>query len=246
LKNYYSISKKHFNTMKKIILLLACIFCYALSYAQPSKAQVIKRLTHAGVTNVEVVKIEKIWDNGKYVWVAHATVTKAVAPEKVGGVKGVTLLIATSAYYDLGAKEPYQVLGSESNGEYGGINLALPSNDFLLSFAKDVAQENPKAFFLQAYSILGIESVMLGKTPAEWIHPLQLKFYVDAIYVDKLTNETFQKLQAPASIILKRETIDSPWRLHSASMDRNIARYIGDPINFSDAPQWNVKSIMDR
>ena len=113
--------------MKTVLANLLLFFIAGAATAQPGNQQIINRLTHAGVTKVEVVKTVKEWHSGKYVYVAYANVIKAVAPEKVFGLKGITLVIATMAYYDIGAAQPYQVLGSESNGEYRGINLPIPA-----------------------------------------------------------------------------------------------------------------------
>lgn len=233
--------------MKKITGAIVALFISAVLFAQPSKQQVVARLTHAGVIKVEVVKIEKIWDRSKYVWVAHATVIKAVAPEKVDGLKGVTLLIATSAYYDLGASQPYQVLGSESNGEYRGINLPLPSNEDLQKWGTAFGKENPEKFFMQGNSILGIDKITVTQPNCVWLNPRKLQFEAGAIYVEKLTKETVQKLQSRCVIELHRNGLKEPWFLGKAEMMTNESRYIGNPIHVSEAPEWeNAPSLTER
>lgn len=233
--------------MKKITAAIVALFISSVLFAQPSKQQVAARLTHASVIKVEVVKIEKIWDRSKYVWVAHATVTKAVAPEKVDGLKGVTLLIATSAYYDIGASQPYQVLGSESNGEYRGINLPLPSNDELQKWGTAFGKENPEKFFMQGNSILGIDKITVTQPNCVWLHPRRLQFEAGAIYVQQLTKETVQKLQSRCVIELHRNGLKEPWFLGKAEMMTNESRYIGKPIHVSDAPEWeNAPTLTER
>jgi hypothetical protein len=217
------------------------------AFAQPSAASVIKRLTHAGVTKVEVVKTVKEWKDGKYIYVAYANVIKAVAPEKVFGLKGVTLVIATMAYYDIGASQPYQVLGSESNGEYRGINLPVPSNPELTKFATEAAQKNPEKFFMQAYTIVAIEKISVTNPKAEWLHPGKLKFEGTIVYVDRLTRETFQRIEAPCTMELHRNGLTEPWYLGKGSAETMQARYTGDIIHAADAPQWvNLPGISDR
>ncbi len=228
-------------------LLLLLLLTSTTLLAQPTSQQVIKRLTYPGVTKVEVVKIEKIWDKSKYVYVAHATVTKAVPPAEVAGLKGVTLLIATSAYYDIGAAQPYQVLGSESNGEYRGINLPFPSNEDLQKWGTQFGKESPEQFFLQGNSILGIEQINVTKPNCTWLHPLKLQYEANSIYVERLTTETVQKLQGRCEIELHRKSLTDPWFLGKAQMMTNESRYIGNPIHVSDAPQWhNAPSLTER
>jgi RNA binding activity-knot of a chromodomain len=232
---------------KKNFLAIFSFFLSIVSVAQPSSATIIKRLTHAGVTKVEVVKTVKEWKEGKYIYVAYANVIKAVAPEKVFGLKGVTLVIATMAYYDIGASQPYQVLGSESNGEYRGINLPIPSNAELTKYATDLAQKNPEKFFIQAYSIIAVEKITVTNPKAEWLHPGKLKFEGTMVYVDRLTKETFQRIQAPCTMELHREALNAPWHLGKASADRMQERYVGEIIHAADAPQWaNLPSLSDR
>jgi RNA binding activity-knot of a chromodomain len=232
---------------KKTLLLIFSLFLATTIIAQPSSSAIIKRLTHAGVTKVEVVKTVKEWKDGKYIYVAYANVIKAVAPEKVFGLKGVTLVIATIAYYDLGASLPYQVLGSESNGEYRGINLPIPSNAELTKYATDAAQISPDKFFMQAYSIIAVEKITVTNPKAEWLHPGKLKFEATMIYVDRLTKETFQRIQAPCIIELHRDALNAPWYLGKAAADRMQERYTGDIIHAVDAPQWaNLPSLSDR
>lgn len=233
--------------MKHLLVCFILFFIWVSGNAQPSTAAVIKHLTHTGVTKVEVVKTSKEWHNGKYVYVAYTNVIKAVAPEKVFGLKGVSLVIATMAYYDIGASQPYQVLGSESNGEYRGINLPIPSNDELTKHATAVAQKTPEKFFRQAYSIVAVEKITVTNPKAEWLHPGKLKFEGSITYVDRLTKETYQRIQAPCSIVLYRDALDAPWYLGTAEADRMQARYVGEIIHVSDAPQWaNLSSLSDR
>lgn len=232
---------------KRFLLVIVTVLFAATLIAQPSSSAVIKRLTHAGVTKVEVVKTVKEWKDGKYIYVAYANVIKAVAPEKVFGLKGVTLVIATMAYYDMGAAQPYQVLGSESNGEYRGINLPIPSNAELSKYATDLAQKNPGKFFMQAYSIVAVEKVSVINPKAEWLHPGKLKFEGTIVYVDRLTKETFQRLEAPCTMELHREALNAPWHLGKANVETMQARYIGNIIHAADAPQWaNLPSLSDR
>lgn len=233
--------------MKQLLSAVIALLIAANSFAQPSKQQVVTRLTHSGVIKVEVVKIEKVWERGKYVWVAHATVTKAVAPEKVDGLKGVTLLIATSAYYDMGASQPYQVLGSESNGEYRGINLPLPTNEDLQKWGTAFGKQNPEKFFLQGNSILGIDKITVTQPNCVWLHPRKLQYEAGAVYVEKLTKETIQKLQSRCVIELHRNGINEPWFLGKAEMQTTESRYIGSPIHVSDAPEWeNAPTLTER
>lgn len=233
--------------MKQLLSAVFTLLITVSGFAQPSKQQVVTRLTHNGVIKVEVVKIEKVWERGKYVWVAHATVTKAVPPETVDGLKGVTLLIATSAYYDLGAAQPYQVLGSESNGEYRGINLPLPTNDDLQKWGTEFGKNNPEKFFMQGNSILGIEQVIVTKPNCVWLHPRKLQFEAGALYVEKLTKETIQKVQSRCVIELHRNGLKEPWYLGKAEMMTNESRYIGNIIHVSDAPQWdNAPTLTER
>jgi RNA binding activity-knot of a chromodomain len=232
---------------KKNFLAIFSFFLSIVAVAQPSSSAIIKRLTHAGVTKVEVVKTVKEWKDNKYIYVAYANVIKAVAPEKVFGLKGVTLVIATMAYYDIGASQPYQVLGSESNGEYRGINLPVPSNAELTKYATDLAQNNPEKFFMQAYSIVAVEKITVTNPKAAWLHPGKLKFEGTMIYVDRLTKETFQRLEAPCTMELHRDALNAPWRLGKASAETMQARYIGEIIHAADAPQWaNLPSLSDR
>jgi RNA binding activity-knot of a chromodomain len=232
---------------KRLFLTVVAIVFTTTLIAQPSSSAIVKRLTHAGVTKVEVVKTVKEWKDGKYIYVAYANVIKAVAPEKVFGLKGVTLVIATMAYYDIGAALPYQVLGSESNGEYMGINLPIPSNTELTKYATDLAQKNPEKFFMQAYSIVAVEKVSVTNPKAEWLHPGKLKFEGTMVYVDRLTKETFQRLEAPCTMELHREALNAPWYLGKANAETMQARYIGDIIHAADAPQWaNLPSLSDR
>lgn len=232
--------------MKQILCCIALFTIAAAAAAQPASAAIINRLTHAGVTKVEVVKTAKEWHNGKYVYVAYANVIKAVAPEKVFGLKGVTLVIATMAYYDVGASQPYQVLGSESNGEYRGITLPFPSNAELTKYATDVAQKSPEKFFMQAYSIVAVEKITVTNPKPEWLHPGKLKFEGSMVYVDRLTNETFQRIQAPCTIVLHRDALDAPWYLGKAEAATMQARYVGEIIHASDAPQWaNLSSLSE-
>lgn len=233
--------------MKRLVPALLFLLSATALTAQPSASAIIKRLTHAGVTKVEVVKTVKEWKDGKYIYVAYANVIKAVAPEKVFGLKGVSLVIATMAYYDIGASQPYQVLGSESNGEYRGINLPVPSNAELTKFATEAAQKSPEKFFMQAYSIVAIEKITVTDPKAEWLHPGKLKFEGTMVYVDRLTRETFQRMQAPCTIELHRESLNAPWYIGKAAAATMEARYTGDIIHAADAPQWaNLPSLSDR
>lgn len=232
---------------KRFLLVIVTVLFAATLIAQPSSSAIIKRLTHAGVTKVEVVKTVKEWKDGKYIYVAYANVIKSVAPEKVFGLKGVTLVIATMAYYDMGAAQPYQVLGSESNGEYRGINLPIPSNAELTKYATDLAQKNPEKFFMQAYTIVAVEKVSVINPKAEWLHPGKLKFEGTMVYVDRLSKETFQRLEAPCTMELHREALNAPWYLGKANAETMQARYIGDIVHAADAPQWaNLPSLSDR
>lgn len=232
---------------KQFLLSLLVSILSLPALAQPSGSAIIKRLTHAGVTKVEVVKTVKEWKDGKYIYVAYANVIKAVAPEKVFGLKGVTLVIATMAYYDIGASQPYQVLGSESNGEYRGINLPVPSNAELTKFATEAAQKNPEKFFMQAYSIVAIEKITVSNPKAEWLHPGKLKFEGTIVYVDRLTKETFQRIEAPCTMELHRNGLNEPWYLGKGSTETMQARYVGDIVHAADAPQWaSLPSISDR
>lgn len=231
---------------KIILAIFGCLLTSAI-IAQPSNTAIIKRLTHTGVTKVEVVKTAKEWKDGKYIYVAYANVIKAVAPEKVFGLKGVSLVIATMAYYDIGAAQPFQVLGSESNGEYRGINLPVPSAAALTKYATDLAQINPEKFFMQAYSIIAVEKITVTNPNAEWLHPGKLKFEGIIVYVDRLTKETFQRVQAPCTMELHREALDAPWYLGKGSTETMQARYIGEIIHAADAPQWStLPSLSDR
>jgi hypothetical protein len=232
---------------KRFLLVIVTVLFAATLIAQPSSSAIIKRLTHTGVTKVEVVKTIKEWKDGKYIYVAYANVIKSVAPEKVFGLKGVTLVIATMAYYDMGAAQPYQVLGSESNGEYRGINLPIPSNAELTKYATDLAQKNPEKFFMQAYTIVAVEKVSVINPKAEWLHPGKLKFEGTMVYVDRLSKETFQRLEAPCTMELHREALNAPWYLGKANAETMQARYIGDIVHAADAPQWaNLPSLSDR
>jgi hypothetical protein len=235
--------------MKKYILfLLLTIGFGVVLLAQPSKPQIIKRLTHAGVIKVDVYKVEKIWYKGKYIWEAQATITKRVDPAKVDGLTGVTLVYNAIADYDLGASEPYWVGGSESNGEYEGINLPIPSQAELQKFATDAARKNPEKFFLQAYTIVAVDKVELpAKVNAKWLHPRKLQFEGTLYYVDKLTKETFQMLKCPADMELHRDGLQAPWYLGKAAANRMEQSYVGDIIHAADAPQWaNQPSMSDR
>jgi hypothetical protein len=228
----------------KYILILILLIINHTSHAQPTKAQVIKRLTHTGVTNVDVVKIEKVWERNKYIWIAHATVTKAVTPEKMGGITGISMIIATSAYYDIGANEPYQVLGSESNAEYIGINLTKPDKKTMEQFAFDAAQNNPRSFFISGgYSILGIESIALTNPNPTFITPMLLTFIADAVYVEELTKSTFQKLKSTATFTLHRTTPTSEWAIKKIEMNTMESRYIGDILENKNYPQWRVQTL---
>lgn len=228
----------------KVLQMAVCLLYAFCSVAQPGNQQIITRLTHAGVVKVEVVKTVKEWHNSKYVYVAYTNVIKAVPPEKVCGLKGVTLVIATMAYYDVGASQPYQVLGSESNGEYRGINLPFPANNELEQWGLAAAKENPEKFFLQGNSILGIDVVKVEKPNCVWLHPLKLKFEANAIYVEKLTGETIQKLTGRCEIELHRNGLNDTWYLGKAAMQTNESRYIGEPIHISDAPEWKNKPTL--
>jgi hypothetical protein len=231
---------------KNLLAIFSFLFTIVL-IAQPPASAVIKRLTHAGVTKVEVVKTVKEWKDGKYIYVAYANVIKAVAPEKVFGLKGITLVIATMAYYDLGASQPYQVLGSESNGEYRGINLPIPSNAELTKFATELAQKNPEKFFMQAYTKIAVEKVTVTNPKAVWLHPGRLQFEGEIIVVDKLTQETFQRMTMPATMVLMRDALNAPWYLGKASAETMQARYIGEIVHASDMPQWaSLPSLSDR
>ncbi|MBL7700919.1 MAG: hypothetical protein JNM14_01610 [Ferruginibacter sp.] len=233
--------------MKQTFLLGLAILLAGSMFAQPSNLAVINRLNHAGVTKVEVVKTVKEWHGGKYVYVAYANVIKAIAPEKVFGLKGVSLVIATMAYYDIGASQPYQVLGTESNGEYRGINLPIPSVAELTKYATDAAQKSPEKFFLQANSIVAVEKVTVTKPNAVWLHPGKLQFEGDMVYVDKLTRETFQRVGAPCTIVLYRDALTAPWYLGKAEAQTMQARYVGDIVHAADAPQWaNLPALSSR
>ncbi len=205
--------------------------------SQPSKTQVATRLTHTGVVKVDVYNIEKIWDKNKYVWRAGATITKKVEPTKVDGLTGVTLVYNASAYYDLGATQPYQVLGAESDGEYQGINLPIPSINELQQFATTLMQQHPEAFFKQAYDIIEVESVKINNLKPIWLHPRRLAFTGTMVYVQKLTAETFQKLQGPCNMVLHRPIINQAWNNITGERDYNQARYIGEIIHVADAPK---------
>jgi hypothetical protein len=233
--------------MKQILFCIASFAATVTAVAQPAASAIVSRLTHAGVTKVEVVKTAKEWHNGKYVYVAYANVIKAVAPEKVFGLKSVTLVISTMAYYDIGASQPYQVLGSESNGEYRGINLPFPSNAELTKYATDAAQKSPEKFFHQAYSIVAVEKITVANPKPEWLHPGKLKFEGSMIYVDRLTKETYQRIGAPCTIVLHRDALDAPWYLGKAEASTMEARYVGEIVHVSNAPQWaNLSSLSDR
>ena len=223
--------------MKTFLLSLLLLGISGTVPAQPSHQQIIQRLTHTGVTRVEVVKTVKEWLNGKYVYVAYANVIKSVEPEKVFGLKGVTLVIATMAYYDIGAAQPYQVLGSEGNGEYRGINLPVPSKDELAKHATEAAQKNPEKFFLQAYSIIAIEKISVTQPKAVWLHPGKLQFEGRIVYIDRLTKETYQRIEAPCTMVLYRDALTAPWYLGKAGTETMQARYVGGIIHAADAPQ---------
>jgi RNA binding activity-knot of a chromodomain len=232
---------------RNLILMLAVVFAVIKTHAQPTKAQVVKRLTHAGVIKADVYKIEKIWHKTKYIWEAQATITKKVDPAKVDGLTGVTLVYNAIADYDLGASEPYWVGGSESNGEYEGINLPIPSVEELQKFATDAAKQNPEKFFMQAYTIVAAEKIELTKPNAKWLHPRKLQFDGTLFYVDKLTSETFQMLKCPVTMELHRDGFNAPWYLGKADARRMEQSYVGDIIHAADAPQWvGLPSISDR
>ncbi len=232
---------------KKIPLAIFSFLFAMVAMAQPPASAVIKRLTHPGVIKVELVKTVKEWKDGKYIYVAYANVIKSVAPEKVFGLKGVTLVISTMAFYDIGASQPYQVLGSESNGEYRGINLPVPPVAELTKFSTGLAQKNPEKFFLQAYSIVAVEKVTVTNPDAVWLHPGKLQFKGSMIYVDRLTKETFQRIEAPCTMELHRDALNSPWYLGKASAETSQARYVGEIVHAADAPQWiGLPSLSDR
>jgi RNA binding activity-knot of a chromodomain len=228
------------------MLLVFAVACNSLLIAQPTKAQVIKRLTHTGVVNVDVWKIEKFWDKTKYAWRAKANITKKVEPQKVDGLTGVTLVYDATADYDLGAAEPYYVGGAEEEGEYKGINLPMPSADELAKYATDLAQTSPEKFFLQAYDIVAVDRVEVKNPNAKWLHPRKLQFEGTIFYVQKLTDETFQMLQVPLNMIMHRDGLQSPWYIGKANASTRYQQYVGDIIKAADAPKWaKAKSLAE-